>query len=314
MSRGGRGGFRGGKIGGAEVPWAYDPDIKPDYKPSELFPVREIRPSTSTGEAQIGANDGYACRWLSSLNQQVSRRENVCRWPDFAHSAVVFTKVRCIPFWDPVGWGSKEVLGPRSWIPSRACRRTRTDTGRKPERCLGWTHDLTVNTENGRVSLVDGPLIRALVLEFFPKELWSTLDPDHAKENGPEAASRNQSKKILKLSRPSLEKELFDDDVDDDEEMDADDADDAHLESPKRTSRRSKGGDEDEDDRDKAAGDNALDDEDQEGDEEEVDDDFEENEEEMGEDYNAEAYFQDGRDDDGDDYDGGGGDDDGGYM
>ncbi|KAI9673857.1 MAG: hypothetical protein M1817_002063 [Caeruleum heppii] len=48
MSRGGRGGrggggFRGGRggigrIAGADVPWAYDPDIKPDYAPSELFP------------------------------------------------------------------------------------------------------------------------------------------------------------------------------------------------------------------------------------------------------------------------------------
>jgi hypothetical protein len=53
MSRGGRGGggaggfrgggFRGGgKSGGANVPWTYDPEIKPDYKPSELFPVGNL--------------------------------------------------------------------------------------------------------------------------------------------------------------------------------------------------------------------------------------------------------------------------------
>ena len=53
MSRGGRGGGRGrggggwgsrrGRGGRPDVPWSYDPDIKLDYKPSELFPVSFIR-------------------------------------------------------------------------------------------------------------------------------------------------------------------------------------------------------------------------------------------------------------------------------
>lgn len=54
MSRGGRGGFRGGRggggggaafgkgrMGGVELPWDYDPDLKIESKPSELFPVSE---------------------------------------------------------------------------------------------------------------------------------------------------------------------------------------------------------------------------------------------------------------------------------
>jgi hypothetical protein len=46
MSRGGRGGWRGGRLGGpgkiagADVPWAWDPDLKLDYTPSQLYPVR----------------------------------------------------------------------------------------------------------------------------------------------------------------------------------------------------------------------------------------------------------------------------------
>jgi hypothetical protein len=47
MSRGGRGGWRGGRLGGpgkiagADVPWAWDPDLKLDYTPSQLYPVRD---------------------------------------------------------------------------------------------------------------------------------------------------------------------------------------------------------------------------------------------------------------------------------
>lgn len=44
MSRGGRGGFRGGRGGfggggrGRDIPFEIDPDLKPDFAPSELFP------------------------------------------------------------------------------------------------------------------------------------------------------------------------------------------------------------------------------------------------------------------------------------
>ena len=42
MSLSRRGGFRGGKGGGIfrDAPWAYDPEIKIENKPSELYPVR----------------------------------------------------------------------------------------------------------------------------------------------------------------------------------------------------------------------------------------------------------------------------------
>lgn len=41
MSRGGRGGFaggRGGFTGGRDIPFEIDPNLKPDFAPSELFP------------------------------------------------------------------------------------------------------------------------------------------------------------------------------------------------------------------------------------------------------------------------------------
>lgn len=43
--RGGRGGFRDGKLGGRDLPWEHDPEVKPDYTPSELFPVSLSLPS-----------------------------------------------------------------------------------------------------------------------------------------------------------------------------------------------------------------------------------------------------------------------------
>lgn len=50
MSRGGRGGGFGGRggfgSGGRDIPFEIDPNLKPDFAPSELFPVgTDIIPS-----------------------------------------------------------------------------------------------------------------------------------------------------------------------------------------------------------------------------------------------------------------------------
>lgn len=148
------------------------------------------------------------------------------------------------------------------------------------------------------------------VMEFFPKELWSTLDPEYEKQNPHETATataRNK-KKILKLSRPDVDKDfLNEDDIDDTEEQER---------APQQSKAGLKAGEEDEYEQGKAPDDELEDKEGEEDDEEEQDDDFEDVEDEMGEDYNAEGYFEDGRDDDMEDYgDGGvGGDDDGGLY
>ena len=116
------------------------------------------------------------------------------------------------------------------------------------------------------------PLLSQSVLKFFPRELWSTLDPTATETNGV-IDSRSKGKS---LQIPGYEN-FNDIDVD----MSGDEVEEKEPKDP------------DEDD--------PL-----EG--EEVDDEFDDDED--GGDYNAEQYFDDGGDDAGDDYDGGG--DDGG--
>ena len=105
------------------------------------------------------------------------------------------------------------------------------------------------------------------VLKFFPKELWSTIDPSATEVNGV-ISSDNKGKALQAFG---LEKEVegeAEDELDVKEDREEDD-DEEGLEEG----------------------------------EEEVDDEFED--EEDGGDYNAEQYFDDGGDDAGDDLDGG---------
>ena len=118
-------------------------------------------------------------------------------------------------------------------------------------------------------------LIAAIVFKFFPKELWSTLDPTHAMSNGVDGSMKG---KKLQLS--------------DSKKADG------------QASGRSKGavdqlanGDEDDEMAEHPADEDAQLDED-------VDDEYDEDEDEGG-DYDAEAYFDDGGDDVGEDYDAG---------
>ncbi|KAL2043721.1 hypothetical protein N7G274_003240 [Stereocaulon virgatum] len=113
---------------------------------------------------------------------------------------------------------------------------------------------------------------RPYVLKFFPKELWSILDPTATETNG--VIGSGSKGKSLRI--PGYEK------MDD---IDLEISGDEGEEKAKR---------------------NPEEDEPLEG--EEVDDEFDDVDD--GGDYNAEQYFDDGGDDAGDDYDGGG--DDGG--
>ncbi|KAK2742346.1 hypothetical protein FQN57_005434 [Myotisia sp. PD_48] len=123
-------------------------------------------------------------------------------------------------------------------------------------------------------------------MNFFPKELWSTLDPKYV------GLPSTFSNGFGSLSQKrGLE--------DDDEEDDDDDT---------RRKRRNVGEDEEDEEETGVRRRGGPDEEDEEGEEEIVDDDFEDNEEEMGGDYNAEQYF-DGGDELGDGYDDGGGED-----
>ena len=130
-------------------------------------------------------------------------------------------------------------------------------------------------------------LFPLLVINFFPKELWSTLDPNFSRPKEGPFASRN------------LRKRGFEDDV---EDLDLDEGSGSKRRNMREDGKE--GGEDDEGDEI-----DPLADEEEQGEEEIVDDDFSEDEEDMGGDYNAEQYF-DGGDDDGDGYDGGGDDND----
>ena len=117
------------------------------------------------------------------------------------------------------------------------------------------------------------------VLKFFPKELWSTLDPLHSTTNGATGIAKPRKLLITASKRANglsaYEREL----------------------SGEPTDRPPKGEDDDEPAK--------IVDEDDLPSEEDVDDEYGSDEDEMAGDYNAEQYFDDGGDDAGEDYDAG---------
>lgn len=115
---------------------------------------------------------------------------------------------------------------------------------------------------------------RPYILKFFPKELWSTLNPSSESQNG---ADMNSTGKKLQLSTVKRSDRLAG--LDGEENISGD-------EEAEDTAERNLDGDETP------------------AEEEDLDDEYEDDEE--GGDYNAEQYFDDGGDDAGDDYDGGG--------
>lgn len=138
-----------------------------------------------------------------------------------------------------------------------------------------------------------------LVLKFFPKELWSVLDPEHATQNGVSEPAKKKRLLISGSKRGNVLAE-FDRQI-------SEDPDDKDAERRKIALDRLPNGEEDDDDNEHSADEDAPP-------EEEVDDNFEDDEDDMGGDYDGEQYFDNGDDDGGDDYDGGGGGDDGGVF
>lgn len=114
-------------------------------------------------------------------------------------------------------------------------------------------------------------LTQMVVLKFFPKELWSTLDPTSAIQNGNLNHIVGKKLQLSKLKRTDGLEGLDGEEGSGNEDGEA--------------------GGQDED-------------ADASAEEEILDDEYEEDEDEGG-DYNAEQYFDDGGDDAGDDYDGG---------
>ena len=126
---------------------------------------------------------------------------------------------------------------------------------------------------------------KKFILDLFPSELWSTIDPSYTASNSIAKA------KMLELSIHSQSS-----------------ATDKLAKVPKFAAVDDMEVNKDDEDEDEAGPKPVGDDEDSlplEG--AEVDDNFEDDEEDLGDDYNAEQYFDDGGEDGGDDYDGGDG-------
>ncbi|EEH33880.2 hypothetical protein PAAG_04929 [Paracoccidioides lutzii Pb01] len=148
---------------------------------------------------------------------------------------------------------------------------------------------------------------RPFAMNFFPKELWSTLDPKYV---GLQTDGANWFGSPLRGGQKRGFEEEDDDDEEEGEEEEEEETgthrkkkearedDEEGSEAGRKRKKRAGGVDED-----------LLDEEEDEGEEEIVDDDFEDDEEDMVGDYNAEKYF-DGGDDDGDVFDTGGGEGD----
>lgn len=122
---------------------------------------------------------------------------------------------------------------------------------------------LTLTDKRKRRNLLN----QCAVLEFFPKELWSTIDPTATETNGViDTDTKGKSLQIPGYDNADVEHDMS--------------GDEGEEKGPK-----------DPEDEDMLEG-------------EEVDDEFDDDDEEGG-DYNAEQYFDDGGEDGGDDYDGG---------
>ena len=145
------------------------------------------------------------------------------------------------------------------------------------------------------------------VLDFFPEELWTTLDSSLEKKVG--QSSGVSSRKTLQLSRQRLASELLHEGISGGgggatAASLRDNANEDGEDQPEEGNEKVDKNDDEMLDRDN--GDRDEDDEEEEGEEEEVDDNFEDDEDDMGEDYNAQQHYEEG--DEVDDYDAGGGD------
>ncbi|KAI9851179.1 MAG: hypothetical protein M1838_004288 [Thelocarpon superellum] len=241
-SRGSGGGGRGKRLGGAEVPWAYDPDLKPDNAPSELFPPYDVpitKPPSRVERAQVGR--------YRSLRDRI-------------HEGPLYTVLGDDARVSKSGASGSKMVDPFEGMP---------------------TYSQKYKKKTRRVPRLD---TRPYVLRFFPKELWSTLNPDHETTDDPTTLLK---KKTLRIA---MAEDLDDGGV----PLDLEALE--QLENPAAHAAQPRGEDEEDD---VLLGDDGGDEE------EEKDVDYESDEDETAGDYHAETYFDDGADDDRDDHDAG---------
>ncbi|KAI9866345.1 MAG: hypothetical protein M1813_001467 [Trichoglossum hirsutum] len=283
MSRGGRGGWRGGRLGGpgkiagADVPWAWDPDLKLDYTPSQLYPpVQPPVPTPLTRPERL----------------QVSLYRHL---RDRIHEGPLYTVLGDSHRIGHKGASGAGQINPFEGVPTYSMRymKKKRKLPRLDTRPYGEATNLAPN----------------FLLKFFPKELWSTLDPDSTAPGG----ARSSKKKKLIVSTTHANGLSEDEWGSPDPEQGGDGGLSSKAALERRKGMLNSLLNDEEDEEDTKDGMRNADDE-QPEEEEEVDDDFEDEEEEMAGDYNAEGYFEDGGDDYPDDLDDGGGADGEGWY
>ncbi|KAI9875563.1 MAG: hypothetical protein M1830_008332 [Pleopsidium flavum] len=154
------------------------------------------------------------------------------------------------------------------------------------------TYSMKYKKKRRRLPKLDA---RPYVLKFFPEELWSVLDPEHATQNGFIDPTKKKKLLIPGKKRANVLAE-FDRQI-------SEDPDDKDRQRRKNALDKLPNDDEDDDDPEQVAEDDAP------PEEEDADDDFEDDEDDMGGDY-GEQYFDNGDDDRGEDEGG----DDGGTI
>ncbi|OCK79343.1 hypothetical protein K432DRAFT_383143 [Lepidopterella palustris CBS 459.81] len=207
MSRGGRGGARGGgfgrgKTGGLDLPWENDPELEIKTKPTELFPP--LHPPSAPPARR---NEKIAVQRYRALRDRI-------------HEGPLYT-----------------LLGDSARVTKGGLVKGGPPPAALFDPFLGTpTYSQKYQKQRRRIPRLD---TRPYVKEFFPVELWAILDPTHATTttattaNG--AAPPKQKQKRLQISKSTAisrlermeqdeaRKQNDGDDDDDDEEKERDD-------------------------------------------------------------------------------------------
>lgn len=274
MSRGGRGGGRGGKApGGLDFPWEHDPDIDQylNYTPTELFPVRLSRSEVATQANFLPL--------LQNVETTITAPPTAAERRSFYHANRLREMRRAGPFY---------ATGDLSKRPSRNA----VMTGRVGKAQVGndssnpFTSMETYSSKyNKKTRVLPDLKSYPFIKEFFPRELWDVMgiadeeSEKKAKADGVDPPKKKR--KLLQIAKANTISRL--------EALEAEEA------------RRAEAGEDEEEDEEKEDGEGQP--------LETQDDDYEDGESEA-DDYNAEAYFDNGEDDYGDEDAG----DDGGYY
>ncbi|KAI9747241.1 MAG: hypothetical protein M1835_002172, partial [Candelina submexicana] len=193
MSRGGRGSFRGGRGRGGRgggvlrgATWEMDDEVKPDSTPSAIFPA--LSPARDAAGNVIKSSMDHNLDHPLNLSQESrlnpQKALSKVERQQIAHYRHLRARVHEGPLYAVLGENVR--VGKTQALSAAAQRDPFESMPRYSDKYKKKTR---------RIPRLD---TRPYVLKFFPKELWSTLDPAHAIQNGTSPPSSR--KKRLKIS------------------------------------------------------------------------------------------------------------------